>query len=68
MNLLTTVPLLATLEPAERTRASTTLPKLPSPMSFKTSKRSSSDAVPVVGVGVEDLRCIKSWATVMIVD
>ena len=67
MDLLTTVPLLATFEPAERTRASTTLPKLPSPMSFKTSNRSSRDAVPEVGVGVEDRRWSKSWATVMIV-
>lgn len=38
----TTVPRLATLDPAARTRARTTLPKLPSPISLSTSKRSSN--------------------------
>lgn len=35
------VPRRATLEPAPRTRAKATLPKLPSPMSLMISKRSS---------------------------
>ena len=64
----TTVPRRATLEPAERTRARTTLPKLPSPISFRISKR-SSNAEPVELRGVViDPRWVMSYGTVMIVD
>lgn len=60
--LLTTVPLLATLAPAVRTLARTTLPKLPSPISLRTSNLSSKASVlePTV-----DPLWVKSWATVM---
>lgn len=44
----TIVPLLATLEPAVRTRATATLPKLPSPTSLMTSNLSSRVAIEVV--------------------
>lgn len=43
--LLTIVPLLAMFEPAVLTRATATLPKLPSPISLRTSNRSSRVAV-----------------------
>src|SRR5580704_970605 len=41
---LTIVPRLATLDPADLTRARTTFPKLPSPISLITSKRPSRGA------------------------
>ena len=63
--LLTTVPRRATFEPAARTRASTTLPKLPSPMSFNTSNL-SSNACPGDPIGVDNPRWVKSYATVMV--
>jgi len=63
--LLTTVPLRATLDPALRTRAKTTLPKLPSPMSFRTSKRSSK-AGPVFVVKGDDNPRDESYVTVMV--
>lgn len=44
--LLTIVPRRATLDPAVRVLASTTLPKEPSPISLTTSKRSSSVVTP----------------------
>ena len=44
---LTIVPLRAMLEPAVRTRATATLPKLPSPISLMTSNRSSRVAIDV---------------------
>jgi hypothetical protein len=63
--LLTTVPRRATLDPALRTRARTTLPKLPSPISFKISNRSSK-AAPVLVVRGEDNPRDDSYATVMV--
>jgi len=56
---LTTVPLRATFAPALRTLASTTLPKLPSPISFKTSNRSSNAKLLVLCD--EDPRRATSW-------
>lgn len=59
----TTVPRRATLAPALRTRAKTTLPKLPSPISLSTSNLSSS-AIPLMTW--VDPRRVKSCATVML--
>ena len=62
--LLTTLPRRATLAPAVRTRAKTTLPKLPSPMSLMISNLSSrlmADVAPL-----DELRCEKSNATVIL--
>jgi hypothetical protein len=62
---LTTVPRRATLAPALLTRASTTLPKLPSPISFSTSKRSSkADPGEVREAG--DARWAKSCTAVIL--
>lgn len=58
----TTVPLLATLAPAVRTLAKTTLPKLPSPISLRTSNLSSK------AIALEptaDPLWVRSCATVM---
>lgn len=57
----TIVPLRAMLDPAVRTRATATLPKLPSPISFMTSNLSSSVAIDVGAV----LRG-RSYVTVMV--
>jgi len=61
--LLTTVPRRATLAPAVRTLARTTLPKLPSPISFSTSNRSSRA---IMFAGWAEVRCAMSCATVML--
>lgn len=57
----TIVPLRAMLDPAVRTRATATLPKLPSPISFMTSNLSSRVAIDVGAV----LRG-RSYVTVMV--
>lgn len=57
------MPRRATVAPALRTLASTTLPKLPSPISFRTSNLSSR-AIPLM-IWVDPLR-VKSCVTVMV--
>lgn len=49
--------------PALRTLANTTLPKLPSPISLRTSNLSSNATALIMGV--DDPRWVKSCATVM---
>jgi hypothetical protein len=56
------VPRRATLAPALRTRASTTLPKLPSPISFRTSNLSSRA---IALTECDDPRWVRSCPTVM---
>ena len=62
---LTTVPLRATVAPAVLTRASTTLPKLPSPISLITSNRSSR-ATGAWEEARDEALCVRSLATVIV--
>jgi hypothetical protein len=56
----TIVPLRAMWAPAVRTRATATLPKLPSPISLITSKRSSKVAIEVCDLGASYVTVIVS--------